>query len=47
MDVSQLIHQKLSELRLEQRFKNGRRPNALYYYRELQNLRDPLHFPKK
>ena len=25
------------------RFK-GRRPNALYYYRELQNLRDPLHF---
>lgn len=22
----------------------GRRPNALYYYRELQNLRDPLHF---
>jgi transcriptional regulator with XRE-family HTH domain len=25
------------------RFK-GRRPNPLYYYRELQNLRDPLHF---
>ena len=25
------------------RFKNNR-PNALYYYRELQNLRDPLHF---
>jgi transcriptional regulator with XRE-family HTH domain len=25
------------------RFK-GRRPAALYYYRELQNLRDPLHF---
>ena len=25
------------------RFK-GRRPSALYYYRELQNLRDPLHF---
>jgi hypothetical protein len=23
----------------------GRRPSALYYYRELQNLRDPLHFP--
>ena len=22
----------------------GRRPVALYYYRELQNLRDPLHF---
>jgi len=25
------------------RFK-GKRPNPLYYYRELQNLRDPLHF---
>ena len=25
------------------RFKE-RRPVALYYYRELQNLRDPLHF---
>ena len=23
----------------------GRRPSSLYYYRELQNLRDPLHFP--
>jgi transcriptional regulator with XRE-family HTH domain len=23
---------------------SGRRPTALYYYRELQNLRDPLHF---
>jgi hypothetical protein len=23
---------------------NGRRPSALYYYRELQSLRDPLHF---
>jgi hypothetical protein len=22
----------------------GRRPTTLYYYRELQNLRDPLHF---
>ena len=22
----------------------GRRPAPLYYYRELQNLRDPLHF---
>jgi transcriptional regulator with XRE-family HTH domain len=26
------------------RFKNKRRPTALYYYRELQSLRDPLHF---
>lgn len=25
------------------RFK-GKRPSALYYYRELQSLRDPLHF---
>jgi hypothetical protein len=25
------------------RFK-GKRPTALYYYREIQNLRDPLHF---
>lgn len=23
---------------------SGRRPSPLYYYRELQNLRDPLHF---
>jgi len=27
----------------QQRF-GGRRPNKLYYYRALQNLRDPLHF---
>jgi len=24
---------------------NGRRPAPLYYYREMQSLRDPLHFP--
>jgi len=23
---------------------NGKRPTSLYYYREFQNLRDPLHF---
>jgi hypothetical protein len=23
---------------------NGKRPTPLYYYRELQNLRDPLHY---
>jgi hypothetical protein len=23
----------------------GKQPSPLYYYRELQNLRDPLHFP--
>ena len=29
------------------RFNDGRRPTAVYYYRELQNLRDPLHFRRK
>jgi transcriptional regulator with XRE-family HTH domain len=29
------------------RFNDQRRPSALYYYRELQNLRDPLHFRNK
>jgi len=29
------------------RFKDGRGPTALYYYRELQSLRDPLHFRRK
>jgi hypothetical protein len=29
------------------RFEDGRRPTALYYYRELQSLRDPLHFHQK
>jgi len=24
---------------------DGRRPSSLYYYREFQSLRDPLHFP--
>lgn len=33
------------EVRFLERLRfNGRRPSALYYYRELQNLRDPLHF---
>ena len=31
----------------ELRFKDGRRPTPLYFYRELQNLRDPLHFRPK
>jgi hypothetical protein len=26
---------------------NGKRPTALYYYRQLQNLRDPLHFRER
>lgn len=29
------------------RSPNGRQPTALYYYRELQSLRDPLHFRRK
>lgn len=29
------------------RFNGNRRPTAIYYYRELQNLRDPLHFRRK
>jgi len=29
------------------RFKGDRRPTAMYYYRELQSLRDPLHFRRK
>jgi len=29
------------------RSHNGRQATALYYYRELQNLRDPLHFRRK
>lgn len=33
------------ELEFLKRLKfKGRRPTPLYYYRELQNLRDPLHF---
>ena len=28
-------------------FRNARQPTALYYYRELQYLRDPLHFRRK
>ncbi|HYL38496.1 MAG TPA: XRE family transcriptional regulator [Bryobacteraceae bacterium] len=34
------------EIDLLKRLKfRGRRPSPLYYYRELQSLRDPLHFP--
>jgi len=32
-----------TELLRKLRF-NGKRPTPLYYYRELQSLRDPLHF---
>ena len=34
-----------AELELLQNLRfNGQRPTAIYYYRELQSLRDPLHF---
>jgi len=33
------------EIELLKKFRfNGKRPTRLYYYRELQSLRDPLHF---
>ena len=35
--------QEETEFLKKLRFK-GKRPTPLYYYRELQNLRDPLHF---
>ena len=38
-DVTEEEIEFLKKLRIR-----GRRPTALYYYRELQNLRDPLHF---
>jgi transcriptional regulator with XRE-family HTH domain len=46
-----LRHQSVSSDTTEQEIEflkklrfNGKRPTPLYYYRELQNLRDPLHF---
>jgi transcriptional regulator with XRE-family HTH domain len=38
-DATEVEIEFLKQLRFR-----GKRPNALYYYRELQNLRDPLHF---
>jgi transcriptional regulator with XRE-family HTH domain len=38
-DVTEEEVQFLKRLRFQEK-----RPNAMYYYRELQNLRDPLHF---
>jgi transcriptional regulator with XRE-family HTH domain len=38
-------HATSEEIDFLRRLKfRGKRPTALYYYRELQNLRDPLHF---
>jgi transcriptional regulator with XRE-family HTH domain len=41
--LSENVTQEEIEFLKRLRFK-GRRPTPLYYYRELQNLRDPLHF---
>lgn len=41
-DITEEEVEFLRELRF-----NDKRPKALYYYRELQNLRDPLHFHTK
>ncbi len=38
-DVTEEEIRFLKQLKFQER-----RPNALYYYRELQNMRDPLHF---
>ena len=40
-DATQEEIEFLKRLRLK-----GKRPTPLYYYRELQNLRDPLHFQR-
>jgi predicted transcriptional regulator len=46
LDDASLSHDATEdEIEFIKRLKfRGKRPTALYYYRELQNLRDPLHF---
>jgi hypothetical protein len=41
-ELERLVQEELAFLK-RLRFK-GKRPTPLYYYRELQGLRDPLHF---
>ena len=41
--LSRNVNEREIEFLRRLRFK-GKRPTPLYYYRELQNLRDPLHF---
>jgi transcriptional regulator with XRE-family HTH domain len=41
--LSRNVNEREIEFLRKLRFK-GKRPTPLYYYRELQNLRDPLHF---
>lgn len=44
-DATLSVNVTRDELEFLKRLRfTGRRPNSLYYYRELQNLRDPLHF---
>src|SRR2546422_1100206 len=43
VSLSRGVTEEETEFLKKLKFK-GKRPNALYYYRELQNLRDPLHF---
>jgi transcriptional regulator with XRE-family HTH domain len=38
------LKKKLAERPMPLCQEKHRRPSAMYYYRELQNLRDPLHF---
>ena len=42
--LSRDITEEELELLSQLRFGASRRPNRLFYYRTLQNLRDPLHF---
>ena len=42
--LSRDITEEELELLSQLRFGAARRPNRLFYYRTLQNLRDPLHF---
>jgi transcriptional regulator with XRE-family HTH domain len=44
-DVSLNLNATPEEIEFLRRLSfKGKRPTSLYYYRELQNLRDPLHF---
>jgi hypothetical protein len=43
VSLSHVVTEEEIEFLKKLKFK-GKRPTPLYYYRELQNLRDPLHF---
>ena len=42
--ISTITKRPFSSLGLKLLRFRDRRPTPIYYYRELQNLRDPLHF---